>query len=112
MQWAHLENLSDESMTLAIATAEGDAASISVEKFSREQAESLYCCVVTESAGDPASKFYDDQYGFLVCRSTLTGTLQRIVSKRLRARILYLTPYRRLSGNPGGTRMYHRLRRA
>ena len=44
-----------------------------------------------ETVGNPDSLYDVDRYGFLVCKSPLDGTLQRVEPKRLRAMILYLS---------------------
>ena len=50
-------------------------------------------------------------YGFLSRRFPLDESLQRVVLKSLRSRILYLSHYSRLAGHPGSTRLYYTLRR-
>ena len=67
--------------------------------------------MAARTLGNPGSRFDVDRYGFLVRKSPLDGTQQRVVPKRLRAKILYLAHHPRLVRRPGGTRMYSNLRR-
>ena len=96
---------------LAITPEERDAASISVREFLRAQAEGAFCRFTAETVGTPNSKFDIDRYKFLVRKSPLDGTLQRVVLTRLRPQVLYLAHHPRLAGHPGATRMYYTLRR-
>ncbi|CDF38169.1 unnamed protein product [Chondrus crispus] len=90
---------------------ERDVSSVTVEEFLREQAEDPFCTAAAETVGNPDSRYDVERYGFVVRKSPLDGTLQRVVPKRLRAKILYLAHHPRLAGHPGGTRMYYTLRR-
>ncbi|CDF40922.1 unnamed protein product [Chondrus crispus] len=95
----------------AVIPEERDVSSVTVEEFLREQAEDPFCRAAAETVGNPDSRYDVDRYGFVVRKSPLDGTLQRVVPKRLRAKILYLAHHPRLAGHPGGTRMYYTLRR-
>ncbi|CDF39905.1 unnamed protein product [Chondrus crispus] len=95
----------------AVIPEERDVSPVTVEEFLREQAEDPFCRAAAETVGNPDSRYDVDRYGFVVRKSPLDGTLQRVVPKRLRAKILYLAHHPRLAGHPGGTRMYYTLRR-
>ena len=82
-----------------------------MEEFLLEQAEDPFCRAAAETVGNPDSRYDVDRYGFLVHKSPLDGTLQRVVPKRLRAKILFLAHHPRLAGHPGGTKIYYTLRR-
>ena len=71
---------------------------ITVDEFLQAQAEDNFCQSKANSVGEPGSQFDYDQYGFLVRKSTLDGSLQRVVPRSLRARVLYLGHYPALSG--------------
>ena len=111
VHWDLPQDRPDGCHALAITPEERDAASISVEEFLRAQAEDAFCRFAAETVGTPNSKFDIDRYGFLVRKSPLDGTLQRVVPTRLRPRVLYLAHHPRLAGHPGATRMYYTLRR-
>ena len=80
-----------------------------MEEFPRNQAEDLFCRGAAETVGTPDARFDVDRYGFLVRKSRIDGTLQQVVPKRLKARILYLAHHPGLGGHPGGTRVYYTL---
>ena len=111
MHWDLPQDLPDGCHALAITPEERDAASISVEEFLRAQAEDAFCRFAAEAVGTPNSKFDIDRYGFLVRKSPLDGTLQRVVPTRLRPRVLYVAHHPRLAGHPGATHMYYTLGR-
>ena len=111
VHWDLPQDRPDGCHALAIAPEESDAASVSVEEFLCAQAEDAFCRFAAETVGTPNSKFDMDRYGFLVWKSPLDGTLQRVVPTRLRPRVLYLSHHPRLAGHPGATRMYYTLRR-
>ncbi|CDF40971.1 unnamed protein product [Chondrus crispus] len=78
------ENTRERPQALAVTPEQTDVSSLSVEEFIQPQA---------------------------VHQSPLDGTLQRVVPKRLGAKVLYLAHPPRLARHPGGTRMYDTLRR-
>ena len=109
MPWDLPQDLPDGCHALPITPAERDAAYILVEEFLPVQAEDAFCRLATVTVGTPNSKFDIDRYVFLVRRSPLDETLQRVVPTRLRPRVLYLAHHPRLAGHPGATRMYYTL---
>ena len=112
VQWVPPPYRSDgDDYALAVTPEERDISPISIEEFLQEQAGDPFCQSAAETVGEPASDYDVDRYGFLVRKSPLDGTLQRVVPKRLRAKVLYLAHHPRLAGHPGGTRMYYTLRR-
>ena len=84
VHWDLSQGRPDGCHALAINPEERDAASISVEEFIRAQAEDAFCRFAAETVGTPNSKFDIDRYDFLVRKSPLDGTLQRVVLTRLR----------------------------
>lgn len=50
------------------------------------------------------------RHGFLVCTTSLEGTVQTVVPKSLRPRFLYLEYYPKLVGCPGECCMYDTMR--
>ena len=111
VHWDLPQGRPDVCHALAITPEERVAASISVEEFLRAQAEDAFCRFAAETVGTPSSKFDIDRYGFLVRKSPLDGTLQRVVPTRLRPWVLYLAHHPRLAGHPGAMCMYYTLRR-
>ena len=111
MHWDLPQDRPDGCHALAITPEERDAASISVEEFLSAQAEDAFCRFAAETVGTPTSKFDIDRYSFLVRKSPLDRTLQRVVPTQLRPRVLYLAHHPRLAGHLGETRMYYTLRR-
>ncbi|CDF38306.1 unnamed protein product [Chondrus crispus] len=111
VHWDLTQDRPDGFYVLAVTPEERDVSSISVANFLREQADDAFCRAAADTVGEPNSKFDVDRYGFLVRKSPLDGTLQRVVPNRLRPRVLYLAHHPRLAGHPGGTRMYYTLRR-
>ncbi len=55
--------------------------------------------------------FEFDSRGILVRRAPVDGTLQAVILKTLRARLLHAEHYHPLSAHPGMTRMYELMRR-
>ena len=102
------ESESDGVCTLEEQT---DVVPVTADELLTAQAEDPFCQEKSNSVGDPKSQFEFDRYGFLVRRSRLDGTWAKVVPASLRDRILYLAHYTRLSGHPGGIRMYYTLRR-
>lgn len=76
-----------------------------MEELLQEQAEDPFCRAAAEMVGDSACDHDVDRYGFLVRKSQIDGTLQRVVPNRLRAKVLYFRHHLRLAGHPGGMRM-------
>lgn len=83
---------------------------ITVKEFLQKQAEDPFCKQADEGAGQPGSQYSHESYWFLVRKSELNGRLQRVVSKRPKARVLYPAHYPRLAGQLGGSSMYFTLR--
>ena len=111
VHWDLSQDRPDGCHALEITPEKRDAASISVEEFLRAQAGDAFCRFAAKTVGTPSSKFDIDRYGFLVRKSPLDGTLQRVVPTQLRPRVLYLAHHPRLAGPPGATPMYYTLRR-
>ena len=105
-----IKNARERPQALAVTPERTDISSLSVEEFIQAQAADEFCIHADRTVGEPGSKYDVDRYGFLVRRSPLDGTLQRVVPKRLRAKVLYLAHHPRLAEHPGETRMYYTLR--
>ena len=106
-----IKNARERPQALAVTPEQTDVSSLSVEEFIQAQAADEFCIRAARTVGEPGSKYEVDRYGFLVWKSPLDGTLQRVVRKRVRAKGLYLAHLPRLAGHPGGTRMSYTLRR-
>ncbi|CAN8075930.1 unnamed protein product [Agarophyton chilense] len=97
-------------VTQILAQEETNVMPVTREEFLREQAQDAYCRTLADQIGFKGSPFDVDHNGYIVRRSTLDGSLQKVVPKALRPRFLYLAHYPRLSGHLGATRMYYTLR--
>lgn len=66
---------------------------IGMEEFLEDQKKDAYCRGKPELVGDPGSPFDVDRYGFLIRKSPLDGSLQRVVPKTLQPRVVYICYY-------------------
>ena len=80
----------DAEHAFAVVPEERDVSSVTVEVFQREQAEDPFCRSAAETVGNPDSRFDVDRHRFLARNSPLDRTLQPVVPKRLRAKVLYI----------------------
>ncbi|CAN8068757.1 unnamed protein product [Agarophyton chilense] len=95
--------------TQILTLEETNVMPVTREKILREQAQDAYCRTLADQIGFKGSPFDVDHNGYIVRRSTFYGSLQKVVPKALRPRVLYLAHYPRLSGHPGAIRMYYTL---
>lgn len=71
-----------------------------------EQAQDDYCKAPSLHVSHLNSEFHTDQRGLLVRKPVVDESIQIVVLKSLRMRILYLTHYPPIAGHPGTRRMY------
>ena len=85
---------------------------VSVEEMVAEQAADKYCQhAFREVADRPDTQFAFDQHGVLVRRAALDGSLQIVVPRTLRRRLLELAHHAPITAHPGRSKMYQTLRR-
>jgi hypothetical protein len=83
---------------------------LQVEEIVREQAADAYCQRYAASAGKD-SLFDFEESGLLFRRAPLDGTLQIVVPKSLKARVLHLEHFPHTAGHPIVSRMFRPLLR-
>ncbi len=70
------------------------------------------CQFFASTANKPGSKFDYDEHGYLIRRSKLDESPQKVVPASLRHRVLYLAHNPILQGHPRTTKMYDSLRQS
>ncbi|CAN8070204.1 unnamed protein product [Agarophyton chilense] len=96
--------------TQILAIEETNVMPVTREEFLREKAQDAYCRTLADQIRFKGSLLDVDHIGYIMRRSTLDGSLQKVVPKALHTRVLYLAHYSQLSGHPGATRMYYTLK--
>lgn len=92
---------------------EPDLSPIRIETFVEEQARDEFCKDILLRLEKEDVKAYSvNQKGLLVRVSPVDRSEQIVVPLVLLQKVLHLSHYPRMMGHPGGTRMYHTLRRA
>lgn len=83
---------------------------ISIDEILAAQLNNKFCAEIRLSLHNGGRLFFvADDNGILVCRGNKgdeIGTLHP-----LKERLFYIKHYYKLAGNPGGRRLYHRIRR-
>ena len=89
-----------------------DITPIRIETFVEEQARDGFCQRIRPELDKATPSVYQlDKRGLLVRISPVDKSEQIVVPESLRQKVLYLAHYPRMVRHPGGTRMYHTLRR-
>lgn len=85
---------------------------LTIEEILREQQNDSFC-IATRARMEKETDipFIELQNGLLARRAKLDNAEQIVLPKSLQERALYFAHYPVLAGHPGGTRMYHNLRR-
>lgn len=80
-----------------------------MEQLVSTQNHGLFCTKICRTIDEGKKlSFKHDKNGLLV--RTVHGDQQIVVRHSLKKRILYLNHYTVLTGNPGGRKLYHRIR--
>lgn len=86
---------------------------IRLETFVQEQTKDDFCNGILSKLESEDSVIYKvNDKGLLVRVSPVDKSEQIVVPLTLRQKVLHLSHFPRMMGHPGGTRMYHTLRRA
>ena len=108
----HKGRQSDDSASpILVLEREGRFEPVAPEEFLAAQKDDAYCRDTAQTVGQPGSAFNFDRDGILVRRSTLDGSIQKVVPDSLRSTILSLAHDSPAAGHPGAIKMYETMRR-
>ena len=83
---------------------------ITLEELVRSQASDTFCqSIRSRLNGGEEVPFADDDRGFLIRR--VEANEQIIIPQELRTRVLHISHFAKVSGHPGGRKLYNGLRR-
>ena len=108
----HQPSPREEATIINLLRRDEQRSPISVEEMLTEQAVDRYCQHMFRKVTDqPGSQFAYDQHGVLMRRAALDGSLQIVVPRTLRRRLLELAHHAPITAHPGRSKMYQTLRR-